>query len=64
MTKIKNKEDELEVYNETFEINAKVKKMIKDKEKQIHPKDVFVGLTTKPIKGRAYKHSVIDKKKD
>jgi len=63
MTKIKNKEDELEVYNETFEINAKVKKMIKDKEKQIHPKDVFVGKI-KPIKGRAYKHSVIDKKKD
>jgi len=54
--------DELEMYNDRkgMEIHKKIEKHVKDKDKQIHPNDVFVKKMKGVKKNSNYKRSMVD----
>ena len=55
--------DELEMYNDRkgMEIHKKIEKQVKEKEKQIHPNDIFNSKKLKGVKKSSnYKRSMVD----
>ena len=57
--------DELEMFNDRkgMEIHKKIEKQVKEKEKQIHPNDIFNSKKLKGVKKSSnYKRSITDLK--
>ena len=58
-------DDELEMYNDPkgSQIHKKIEKQVKEKDKQIHPNDVFAKKMKGLKKSSHYKRSMVDNPK-